>query len=350
MAERGRRSTGDLGLDADLGQLLDDLGVDENRDLHLEVLVAGVRLAQERPDRLDLKITAAALHEMRDAFAMFAPYRGRPKATIFGSARVERDSAEWTSAREIAAELAGRGWMVVTGAGPGIMEAGLEGAGRELAIGVSIRLPFETEANAIIAGDGKLVEMKYFFTRKLMLIKESSAFVSLPGGFGTLDETFELLTLQQTGKADPVPIVLLDSPGGNFWAGLQRFVIDELAADGMIAPADATSLYLLTDDVTAASEEIIGFYANFHSIRYVGNRLVIRVQQPPTKALLADLDRDFAHLVDGGRFERVRAFKPEIVDDDFLDLPRIAFRYGPRHYGKLRPLIDRLNDEAPAAS
>ena len=195
-------------------------------------------LATDDVDRLDLKIATAALAEMRDAFRVFAPYRDAPKVTIFGSARTQPDDPEYDQARQVAAELAGHGWMVVTGAGPGIMAAGMEGAGRERSIGVSIRLPFEQAANSIIAGDHKYVSMKYFFTRKLMLIKESKAFISLPGGFGTLDETFELLTLTQTGKGLPVPIVFLDMPGDTYWVAVKAFIEEQLVSRGLVSPHD----------------------------------------------------------------------------------------------------------------
>ncbi len=337
-----RRSTGDPKLDADVAAMLDDLGADNHRGVLTELFVAAVRTVQGAHDRLDLKIASAALREMQLAFAMFAPYGDRPKVTIFGSARTSPGDGSYETAHRVASDLAAEGWMVVTGAGPGIMEAGLAGAGRQNAIGVSIRLPFETEANHVIAGDEKLVEMKYFFTRKLMLVKESKGFVSLPGGFGTLDETFELLTLQQTGKADPVPIVLLDEPGGTYWTELDGFVRRELAPAGLVGEHDL-DLYLLTDDVAAACAEIIGFYRNFHSMRYVGDRLVIRLRDEPSDGLLAALDADFAHLVASGGFERTGALRPELETDDAVDLPRLAFRYGPRHYGRLRPLVDRLN-------
>ncbi|MEM8903976.1 MAG: TIGR00730 family Rossman fold protein [Actinomycetota bacterium] len=340
-----RRSTGDPALDADVARMLDDLGADEHRGVLTELFVSAVRAAQGAHDRLDLKIASAALREMQSAFAMFAPYRHRPKATIFGSARTAADDPSYRTAHDVAAGLAERGWMVVTGAGPGIMEAGLAGAGRENAIGVSIRLPFETEANHVIAGDEKLVEMKYFFTRKLMLVKESKGFVSLPGGFGTLDETFELLTLQQTGKADPVPIVLLDEPGGTYWTELDAFVRGPLVGGGLVAEHDV-GLYLVTDDVGEACRDLIGFYRNFHSMRYVGDRLVLRLGSEASDELLADLDTDFADLTDGGGFERTAPLRPEIDTDDELDRPRIVFRYGPRHYGRLRPLVDRLNADA----
>ena len=189
------------------------MGIPADARLAEEFLAETLGLILDRPDHLDLKIAAAAITEMRDAFAMFAPYRDAPKVTIFGSARVKNHDPLWEQTRKVAASLADKGWMVITGAGPGIMQAGMEGAGRANSIGVSIRLPFEQGANPIIAGDEKYVSMKYFFTRKLMLVKESRAFVCLPGGFGTLDETFELLTLTQTGKGMPVPIVFLDTPG-----------------------------------------------------------------------------------------------------------------------------------------
>jgi hypothetical protein len=241
--------------------------------------------------------------------------------------------------------------MIVTGAGPGIMEAGMEGAGRERSIGVLIRLPFEAGANEVIAGDDKLIEMKYFFTRKLMLMKESAAFVSLPGGFGTLDEAFELLTLVQTGKAVPVPIVLLDTPGGTYWHGWQRFVDDEVAGNGMIAAADR-ALYCITDDVDEAVAEVQRFYRNYHSLRYVGDRLVLRLRATPTDDELQELNADFADLLVGGAIERARPFPPEVSGDDHLGLPRLAMRFDRRSMGRLRMLIDRCNalDSAPDVS
>ena len=243
-------------------------------------------LISDRTDTLDLKIAEAALAEMRDAFTMFAPYRDVPKVTVFGSARTRADDPVYVQAADTARLLAERGWMVVTGAGPGIMQAAMEGAGRERSIGVSIRLPFEQAANPIIAGDEKSVSMKYFFTRKLMLVKESRAFVSLPGGFGTLDETFELLTLTQTGKGLPVPIVLLDAPGDPFWRHIDEFVHTQLITRGLVNEADS-HLYLVTDSSDAACAEIEHFYANFDSIRYVGNQAVIRLRHDPTDEQLA---------------------------------------------------------------
>lgn len=343
---RQRKTTGDDALDHGLTELLDEIGATQHRDQLFEILVSAVLLAKDPPDRLDLKIVNAALQEMRAAFAVFAPYAEVPKATIFGSARTREDDPLYTHTVELARGLAAQGWMVVTGAGPGIMAAGMEGAGLENSIGVLIRLPFETGANELIAGDDKLVEMKYFFTRKLMLIKESAAFVALPGGFGTLDETFELLTLVQTGKAELAPIVLLDTPGATYWHGLETFIDEQVASVGLISPTDR-ALYRITDSVDDAIGEIQGFYRNYHSMRYVGDRLVIRLQAEPTDEELARLSGEFADVIDG-TIDRTTPFPPEITGHDNIDLPRIVCRFDRHGFGRMRMLIDELNKLASA--
>jgi uncharacterized protein (TIGR00730 family) len=347
--KRFHYSTGNDALDHQIDELLDAVGATEDRDQLFEILVSAVALAGDHTDRLDLKITNAALQEMRGAFNMFAPFRDVPKVTIFGSARTEHDDPLYTHAVDLASGFADRGWMIVTGAGPGIMEAGMEGAGRQNAIGVLIRLPFESGANEIIAGDPKLIEMKYFFTRKLMLMKESEAFVALPGGFGTLDETYELLTLVQTGKAVPVPIVLLDTPGGTFWTGFDSFTRDEVARNGWISDGD-DCLYRITDSVRSAIDEVEGFYRNYHSLRYVGDRLVIRLHAAPTADELDELTRRYAAMLKSGRIDAARPFPPEVSGNDHLELPRIALRFDRRSFGPLRRLIDDLNrlPSAPA--
>ncbi|HEX2783921.1 MAG TPA: LOG family protein, partial [Ilumatobacteraceae bacterium] len=248
----------------------------------------------------------------------------------------------YLQARDVAARLAAAGWMVVTGAGPGIMQAGMEGAGREKSIGVSIRLPFEQGANPVIAGDVKYVSMKYFFTRKLMLVKESKGFVCLPGGFGTLDETFELLTLTQTGKGLPVPIVFLDTPGDPYWETVHDFVCRQLVERGLVSPAD-TDLYLVTDDCQRAADELIGFYRNYDSIRYVGRLTVMRMKQEPTDAQLAALNERFGHLCTNGKLVRATPFEPERKENDKLELARIAFTFARHSYGDMRDLIDTVN-------
>jgi uncharacterized protein (TIGR00730 family) len=318
------------------------LGVSGSFRFAEELIDSALGLIADRPETLDLKIAAAALTEMRDAFAVFAPYRDRPKVTVFGSARTRSDDPLYQQAHDIAAQLAAEGWMVITGAGPGIMQAAMEGAGVEQSIGVSIRLPFEQGANPVIAGDEKYVSMKYFFTRKLMLVKESQAFICLPGGFGTLDETFELLTLTQTGKGLPVPIVFLDTPGDPYWEAVHDFVTKQLVSRGLVSASD-TGLYTVTDSAEGACDEIRRFYANYDSIRYVGDRLVIRLRNTPDDALLAELNDRFAHLVSSGRIERVGPFDVERRDHDHVDLPRIGFAFAKHGYGDLRAMIDLLN-------
>ncbi|MGD9995587.1 MAG: TIGR00730 family Rossman fold protein [Ilumatobacteraceae bacterium] len=318
-----------------------------DRRLAEQMVQSMVELFGQHPATIDLKITSAAIAEMSDAFAMFAPYRERPKVTIFGSARTLPDDPLYVQARDVADVLAGMGWMVITGAGPGIMHAAMEGAGRENSIGVSIKLPFEQGANPIIAGDSKYVSMKYFFTRKLMLIKESRGFVCLPGGFGTLDETFELLTLTQTGKGAPVPIVLLDTPGDPYWETVHDFVGRQLVQRGLVSEAD-TGLYLVTEDCQVAADEITRFYANYDSLRYVGDLLAIRVRHEPTDEQIELLNERFGHLCRRGVISRSAPLDPERKDADRLDLYRITFAFAKHGYGELRAMIDTLNGFVPA--
>ena len=328
-------------------ELLEASGATANRDVLRDILRTAAGLAGDGADRLDLKITAAALKEMRAAFAMFEPLKGSPKVTIFGSARTRTDDPLYEQARRLAQHLAQAGWFVITGAGPGIMRAGAEGAGPERAIGISIRLPFEEQPSDILAGGDRVVAMKYFFTRKLMLIKESSAFVCLPGGFGTQDETFELLTLIQTGKASPAPVVLLDVPGGTYWSHWVEYLDRELVAKGMVSPEDH-DLFLATDDVDAAVADIQRFWHSYHSIRWVGDRLVIRVRFPPTPDEVADLGDRFGDLLVDGTVEISDPLPAEVADRDQLELPRLVMRYDARRAGRLRSLINALN-ELPSA-
>jgi uncharacterized protein (TIGR00730 family) len=342
-----RYRTKDSGLDQRIVDLLDAAGASSNRDQLFEILVTAVRLAGDDAQRLDLKITNAALKELRYAFKVFAPYRHIPKVTMFGSARTLPDDPLYAQARGLASRMAAEGWMVVTGAGPGIMAAGLEGAGRTMSFGINIRLPFEQGANRFIAADPKLIEMKYFFTRKLALVKESAAFVVLPGGFGTLDELLELLTLVQTGKADPAPIVCLEVPGGGFWDHFHRFIDTEVAPRGLVSPEDS-SLIHVTDDVEDAVGHIRGFYRNYHSLRYVGDLLALRVRATPTEEELAGLSEAFADICLEGGIEASEPLPAELADDDHLDLPRLVLAFDRMHLARLRQLIDAINQLASA--
>jgi uncharacterized protein (TIGR00730 family) len=299
-------------------------------------------MAGDKPSRGDLKIMSRTLKELRYAFKVFSPYRRLRKVTMFGSARTPADHPAYKIAVDFGRAMAAQRWLIITGAASGIMEAGHVGAGRENSMGLNILLPFEQSANKVIAGDAKLVHMKYFFTRKLMFVKETDAICLMPGGFGTLDEGLEVLTLLQTGKHDMLPIVMLDEPGGDYWHEWQRFVEKQLLGRGMISPEDL-SLYKLTDTVEAAVAEIIGFFRVYHSMRYVREQLVIRLMQPLSEGLLDKINADFADILLEGKFIAGDAL-PEEQDDPLLaEFPRLIFHFNRRSFGRLRQLIDAVN-------
>jgi len=326
-----------------LDRLLDESKISHDRRIAKDLLRSALDIGRDSTSTLNLKIASSAIAEMREAFAMFAPFVDRKKVTIFGSARTTKDDPLYRQTEAVAAKLAQNGWMVMTGAGPGIMEAGMSGAGREMSIGVSIRLPFETSANPIIAGDEKYVAMKYFFTRKLMLVKESHAFICMPGGFGTLDEMFELLTLSQTGKGNPVPIVILDLPGDPFWENLDAFIRETLVPRKLVSAQDL-ALYKVCNSVEQAVLEIDNFYSNYHSMRYVGKKLVLRLNKPLTKSQIDDLNASFADICVGdSRLEVVKTSRQEIDDNDSPDKFRLALQFARRDFGRLRQLIDAIN-------
>lgn len=337
-----RFRTGDPDLDGEIAALVNRVGTTSNEDLIFELVASALLLAKDRVDRGDLKIANAALQELRHAFLTFAPYRASRKVGIFGSARTRQDDPLYQQAARFAAAMAAHEWMVITGAGPGIMEAGIEGAGSHNAFGVAIRLPFESPTTQLVADDPKLMRFRYFFTRKVTFLKESDGFALLPGGFGTMDEAFELLTLVQTGKAPPAPIVLLDVPGGTYWSTWRDFVQREVLDRGYVSNRDL-SFVRVTDDVDEAVDEILGFFANYQSLRFVGGRLVLRMRSAPDGAELAALNRDFADILVRGRIERVDATPAEVADADALDLERLMVPFDRRSYARLRELIDRLN-------
>ena len=331
-------------LDALLSGYIDDLP-EADAELAREIVITALKLSREQVSRLDRKIVNTALKEMRHAFRVFAPYKGVRKVTIFGSARTTKGDPAYAVARDFSREMAAREWMVITGAGPGIMEAGHEGAGDKLSFGVNIRLPFEAKPNPVIANDSKLINFKYFFTRKLTFMKEADAFVLVPGGFGTMDEAFELLTLVQTGKSDLQPIVLLDPPGGTYWKAFDAFLRSELLSRSYINEDDLM-LYRIVDDVDEAVDEIESFYRVFHSQRMVGNKLVLRLNRMPDEATLSALSKEFADILNKP-IVPTAATGAEIRDEDVPDLPRIALAFDRYHIGRLRRLIDRLNELGP---
>ncbi|TMC00672.1 MAG: TIGR00730 family Rossman fold protein [Chloroflexi bacterium] len=273
---------------------------------------------------------------------VFKGYRGYRKVSIFGSARATPEDPNYEYTKAFAAAIAARGWMVITGAGPGIMAAGHEGAGAARSFGAAIRLPIEAEANTFIEGDPKLINFKYFFTRKVTFLKESDAFVLLPGGFGTLDEMFELLTLMQTGKSDIHPIILLEIPGGTYWRDWLGFINEHLVARSLISREDLNMLHC-TQEIPEAVDEIIRFYSNYQSQRYVDGRLVLRLLRLPPEDDLEKLSRSFADIM---RTPAIRAVEPsaqEVADGDSLDCKRVALDFTQGSFGRLRQLIDELN-------
>ncbi len=299
--------------------------------------------------RGDLKLVSRALRELRYAFKVFTPLRRQRKVTVFGSARLKEGHPAYDQSVEFGKLMAEQGWMVVTGAGGGIMEGAHVGAGRDMSIGVNIMLPFEQDANYIIHNDEKLVHLKYFFTRKLLFVKEVHGIVLCPGGFGTQDEGFEVLTLVQTGKRDLMPIVMLDQPGGTYWKRWQEFVVDELLGDGLISPEDL-SLYKITDNAQEAVDEVIGFYDVYNSMRYVKDRLVLRLHREPSDELVEELNEEFADIVESGKIEKTAMHELEADDGHLRDLPRLSLRFNRRGVGRLRQMVDRLNEELSDAS
>jgi len=302
------------------------------------------KLVRDNPSRGDVKIISRTVRELRYAFKVFQPFRLRRKVVVFGSARTPPTEPAFVQAEEFGRAIAKHEWLVVTGAGNGIMEAAHIGAGRENSMGVNIMLPFEQSANPIIAGDVKLVHMKYFFTRKVMFVKECDAVVCLPGGFGTLDEALEVLTLLQTGKRDMVPVVFLDAPGGTYWKELDSLIRNRLLPDRLISPEDL-SLYKVTESVDEAVDEVIGFFHNYHSMRYVHNQLVFRLRHAPNDAQMAVINRDFASILAEGTFTvRHGPLDEERDETDLAQMARLIFRF---NLGRLRQLIDYLNTLMP---
>jgi hypothetical protein len=342
----------------DLNEKIEDLLVTaaregvESEDIELtrQILVTGVHLLRDETSRAELKLVNSALKELRHAFRVFKPYSTLRKVAVFGSARTPPDHPDWIQAHTFAERIVREGWMVITGAGSGIMGAAQGGAGRESSFGVNIRLPFEQEANSVIAGDSKLINFRYFFTRKVVFVKEAHAIALFPGGFGTHDEGFEALTLVQTGKSEMVPIVFVDAPGGTYWKDWLEYVRTHLVERGLIS-LDDMNLFRVTDSTDEAVEEIEGFYRNYHSSRYVGGRLVLRLRVAPTDEQLEALSDEFSGLLESGRIERTQKLAEE--DPATSHLPRLRLNFNRKKVGRLRLLIDRLNDfcdEAPPSS
>ncbi len=338
---RRRTGSGDRTLDERIAELVASAPFEvADADLLQQAIETMFRMARSA-NRAEMKLVSRSMRELGRAFRIFTPYRDRRKVSIFGSARTAAGDPHYAIAKDFAHEIAARGWMVITGAGPGIMEAGHAGAGADASFGVGIKLPVEQSANGFIAGDPKLIDFKYFFTRKIMFMKESDAFVLLPGGYGTMDEAFELLTLMQTGKTPIRPVVLLEPEDGTYWDEWLAFVQEHLIDRGLCAAEDLSLVehaHTPADAVTVIER----FYANYVSARYVGERLVIRLKRAPSKPELAGINDEFRDIVDRGHIERTRITPAESRDGDGIGLDRIAL-YPLPNFGRIRQLIDTLN-------
>ncbi|MFO0946982.1 MAG: TIGR00730 family Rossman fold protein [Planctomycetota bacterium] len=317
----------------------------ESQRLVDEIKQAADKLLRDKADLGDIKLLSRSLRELRYSFKLFSQYRDRRKVSVFGSARTPPESPVYQHAVAFGQAIAEAGFMVVTGAGPGIMEAGHVGAGAEMSIGVNILLPFEQDANDVIAADEKLVHLRYFFTRKLLFIKETDALVCFPGGFGTLDEGFEGLTLLQTGKCEMMPLVLVDAPGGEYWEHWREYIEKRLFREGMISEEDF-HLFKITHSVEEAVREIVDFYRVYHSMRYVRGQLVFRLNHPIEDALFARIEEEYSDILLGGKFHRSGPHQDEHNDPHAVSLPRLWIPFNRRSHGRLRQLIDLINREA----
>lgn len=337
--------TGNTDLDEKIGEVVKTIDAGPNEDLLHDIIVTAAKLQEDGMDRGDIRMLTTALKELRYALKVFHPYQHIRKVAIFGSARTPKTDANYKLALEFSRAIVDAGWMVVTGAASGIMEAGNEGAGRAHSFGVNIRLPFEQEANPFINDDPKLINFKYFFTRKLIFIRESDATVLFPGGFGTHDEGFETLTLVQTGKAVPRPIVCLDHKGSRYWAAMRDFLKKHLAGQHMIDKDDLGMVHF-THDPHDAVRVVCHFYRNYHSSRYIGDRLVIRIKHALSVSKIKELNKEFKMILAKGAIQQFpHGFPEEENEPHTFEMPRIALYFNRRHFAKMIQLIGRINDE-----
>jgi uncharacterized protein (TIGR00730 family) len=325
-------------------ELIEYKGGGFNQESVADIIESALKLLADVQDSGDVRVIQTAVRELRYAFKLFAPYAQVRKVAMFGSARTLPTRPEYQQAAEFGRKMAEAGFMVITGAGPGIMQAGHEGAGPDKSFGANIRLPWEQAANPVIREDKKLVTFKYFFTRKLIFIRHSDAIALFPGGFGTMDEGYEALTLMQTGKSQLMPLVLVDRPGGAYWRTWDKHVREHLLRNQLIS-SDDLYLYQITDDIDHAVRIITRFYRNFHSSRFVKDLFVIRLNHAPSDFALQAMNEDFRDIIVGPEIKRIATTPEEVADGDCVELPRIAFGFNRHDYGRLRQLIDVLNSQ-----
>ena len=340
--EKRDRGSGDPELKKRIQELIDYKGGGYNTALVADIIENSLKLLTDVESRGDVRVIQTAIRELRYAFKLFAPHAGTRKVTLFGSARTQPSKPEYQQAVEFARRIAEEGWMVITGAGPGIMQAGHEGAGSEKSFGANIRLPWEQNANPVMQKDKKLITFKYFFTRKLTFLRHSDAIVLFPGGFGTMDEGYEALTLMQTGKSRLMPLILMDRPGGTYWKTWNKHIREHLLRNQFISQDDL-DLFEILDNVDDAVRTVTRFYRNFQSMRFVKDLLVIRMKFAPSDHAIDGLSEDFRDIICQGRVERIEPTAEEVEDGTDLEYPRIAFEFNKRDYGRLRQMIEVIN-------
>ncbi len=335
---------GDPQADRLISELAELSGSPETKGLLRQILTTTVKLGRESGDKGDLKLVNNALKELRYSFKIFSPYRNIKKAIIFGSARSKLGSAEYRMAEDFSRRISAKGYMVVTGGGPGVMEAGNKGAGAGKDFALNIRLPFEQKPNPYIDEKEKLISFKYFFTRKLIFVKETDATALFPGGFGTLDEGFEMITLMQTGKSRPRPIVLMEPKGSTYWSAWTRFVRSQLANKGFIGKQDFGLIHLART-AEAAARYIEDFYRVYHSIRYVSGMALLRLNREISASTLKYINREFRDILVSGDIRLSPPAEKEVQEAEFLDLPRLAMNFNMRDYGRLCEMIRVINKD-----
>lgn len=332
-------------VDEAIDRLMEQAGDIRRPEIVREMVLAALKAGQEDDERADLRLMNATLKEMRFTAKVFGPYRTVRKVTVFGSARTRPEEPIYATAREFGRQLVERGYMVITGAGGGIMHAVNEGAGPDHSFGVNIRLPFEQRPNPVLEGNPRLISYKYFFNRKVAFIKEAHAVALFPGGFGTLDEAMETLTLIQTGKRDPLPLVLVDEPGGTYWKQWMQFLREVLQKRGYIGERDFT-FFERVDSVHDGLEHIGRFYRRYHSLRYVDGQLVIRLVSSLRGDQIASLRERFSDmLLPGGTIQAGTARPQEADQPELAELPRLLVDFDRQDFGRLRAFIDALNED-----
>ena len=329
-------------VDPIIDQLLDTVGGVSHRFIVREMILSALKAGQESDYPADLKMISNTMKEMRYTYKVFAPYRQRKKVTIFGSARIEPEAPIYQKCVRFSKRLAEHGYMIITGGGPGIMQAGNEGAGSDNSFAANIRLPFEQRPNPVMMRNPRLINYKYFYNRKVAFVKESDAIAVFPGGFGTLDEAMEVFTLVQTGKTAPKPLVLIDDETG-YWDRWFEFLRNAMLVHGYISAEDF-SIFAITRNEDEAIEVFEEFYRNYHSLRFVEGRLVIRLNKELSQADIEVLQNEFPDtLLPGTVIEKTAALPEEADEPDILHLPRLVLHFDHKHYGLLMAFIGRIN-------